>query len=204
MMTPEQKPGLIENAQQGPAFDHAGEIDKMVQAMPQEMRKPFENIVEAGKRVLYGPDTRQMVMDFMNNNAPLEDKLGTGIANLIVMLDNKANGSLPKETLIPAGTVLLFDFIDVLKETGENITNEQIAKAYQFMFYGIFQGYGMESDKLDQVFSHMAQQHGDQENPQEDAAPNEEADPQQPGDVETLEENAAPDEEDDSYLKKGR
>lgn len=150
-------PGLIERAQASKTVDHSAEIKKMVAAMPQQLRPAFQQIVEAGKQILYGPDTRQAVTEFLMTDAPIEERLGNGIANLVILIDNRANGNLPKEALIPAGTVLLFDAADVLRQSGESISVDQIGKAYEMMIYGIFAGYGMEPDQVDAAFEGMAQ-----------------------------------------------
>ena len=78
-----------------------------------------------------------------------------GVANLIVLIDNQSNGSLPKEAMIPAATVLLFDAADTLSQGGEKITSQQIGDAYQMMFYGIFSAYGMDEQQTDAAFDHL-------------------------------------------------
>jgi hypothetical protein len=150
----QQPQGIISKAQM-PQYDRNAEVEKMVRLMPEKMRAAFENVVKAGKRVMYGPETREDVMSFLAQEAPLEEKIGTGIANLVILLDNKANGNLPKDVLIPAGTVLLFDLIGTLEESGEQITAQTEASAYQHMFYGIFAGYGVDPAQLDQMFDEV-------------------------------------------------
>jgi hypothetical protein len=152
--------GLIQKAQQtqqGPGFDHSKEIQKMVSVMPPELRKAFEQVVKAGQTIMYSPETREEIMQFLTSDAPIEERLGMGIANLVIMIDNKANGSLPKEALIPAATVLLFDAADVLKQSGEQISAEQVGMAYEMMFYGIFEGYGIKGEQADAAFSGIEQ-----------------------------------------------
>lgn len=166
MMNQQKQPGLIQKAQAG-AFDKVAEVEKMISVMPAKMRQSFEKIVEAGKRVMYGPETREEVMSFLGQDAPLEEKLGTGIANLVILLDNKANGNLPKDVLIPVGTVLLFDLIGVMEESGEDITPQVMSSAYQHMFYGIFSGYGVPPEKLDQLFDEVGAQTQQQQQGQE-------------------------------------
>lgn len=136
-------------------FNHSKELAKMVSAMPPKMRTAFEKVVLAGKKVLYSKETQSVVSRFLDADMPVANKLGEGIANLVVMLDNKSNGAIPKDVMIPAATVLLFDAADFLKQTGEKITAADIGKAYELMFYGIYMAYGMQPEQVDQVFEKM-------------------------------------------------
>jgi len=156
-MMNQQQPGLIQKAQEdaAPKFNQNDEIGKMIEMMPDDMRQSFMQVVKAGKTILYSPETRQEIQDFLSQEAPIEEKLGMGIANLVIMIDNQANGNLPKEVMIPAATVLLFDAADVMRKAGEQITPQQMAGAYEMMFYGIYAGYGMEPDQVDSVFGEI-------------------------------------------------
>ena len=144
---------------QAPKFDHGAELQKMRSNMPPKMRNAFDRVVLAGQRIMYGKETKQVVEQFLSHDMPVANKLGEGVANLVVMIDNKANGAIPKDVLIPAGTVLLFDAADFLKQTGETISAQDIGKAYELMFYGIFEAYGGKPEQVDAVFDKMGQEH---------------------------------------------
>jgi len=142
----------------GPKFDQNAELAKMARAMGPEREDAFRRVVVAGKRLLYGKETQGMIDQFMSTEAPIEEKLGTGIANLVIMIDNKAQGNIPKDVMIPAATVLLFDAADFLRQSGEQISVEQLGAAYEHMFYGIFAGYGAQPEQVDAAFDQFAQQ----------------------------------------------
>lgn len=149
--------GLIEAAQKDSEFDAGKELKKMEEAIPPNLRPAFNQIISAGRQIVYGQETRDEILKFLTSDAPLEERLGNGVANLIVMIDNKANGKLPKEVFIPAATVLLFDVAETLTKGGEEIPTEVLAKSYEIMFYGIFAGYGMEPEKVNAAFDGMEQ-----------------------------------------------
>ena len=151
----------------GQGFDHSAELKKMRESMPEKMRNAFDRVVLAGQKILYGKETQDMIDEFLNQNAPLEEKLGAGVANIVVMIDNKANGAIPKEILVPAGTVLLFDAADFLTQSGEKISTTVIGKAYEIMFYGIFAAYGAEPQQVDAAFGDMEQKLNTQQQPAE-------------------------------------
>lgn len=139
-------------------FNHGVELKRMRSAMPPEMQRTFDRIVLAGQKILYSKETQPMVDQILNADIPMANKLGEGVANIVVMIDNKANGAIPKEVIIPAATVLLFDAADFLKRTGEKITAEDIGKAYELMFYGIYEAYGVQPKQLDSILEKMGSQ----------------------------------------------
>lgn len=143
-------------------FNHGKELAKMRQSMPEKTRQAFDRVVLAGKKVLYSRETRGMIDKFMQTEAPIAEKLGCGIANVVIMIDNQANGHLPKDVIIPAATVLLFDAADFLKQTGEQISTQDIGKAYEMMFYGIYSGYGIKPEQLDATLTKMGENHKQQ------------------------------------------
>lgn len=147
-------PGIVQQNM----FDHSKELARMRSAMPPKMRDAFDRIVIAGKKVMYSKETAPMVDQYLNSGASTAEKLGGGVANVIVMLDNKAQGAIPKDILIPAATVLLFDAADFMRRTGTRVTTEDVGKAYELMFYGIFDAYGMKPEQVDSTFDHMEQQ----------------------------------------------
>lgn len=140
-------------------FDHAKELAKMRQSMPEKTRQAFDRVVLAGKKILYSRETRGMIDKFMQIEAPIAEKLGSGIANVVIMIDNQANGNIPKDVIIPAATVLLFDAADFLRQTGEQISTQDIGKAYEMMFYGIYSGYGIKPEQLDATLNKMGENH---------------------------------------------
>lgn len=147
--------GMQANGQQ---LDQNAELMRMAQAMGPERQEAFQRVVLAGKRILYGKETQGIIDEFMSVDAPIEEKLGTGIANLVIMIDNKAQGNIPKDVMIPAGTLLLFDAADFLRQSGERISVEQLGSAYEHMFYGIFSGYGAAPEQVDAALDQYGQQ----------------------------------------------
>ena len=138
-------------------FDHSKELARMRSIMTDKMREAFDRIVLAGKKVMYSKETAPMVDQYLSSGASTAEKLGGGVANVVVMLDNKAQGAIPKDILIPAATVLLFDAADFMRRTGTKVTTEDIGKAYELMFYGIFEAYGMAPEQVDATFDRMEQ-----------------------------------------------
>lgn len=151
--------GIIErnSPQQGgeQQFDQNQALDEMAANIPPEMQEAFKRVIMAGKRILYGKETQQEVQQFLATEAPVEEKLGAGVANIVIMIDNQAQGNIPKEVIIPAATVLLFDAADFLAQSGESVTVQQMGAAYEIMFYNIFAGYGVPPEQMDAILDEM-------------------------------------------------
>lgn len=155
--------GIIERTaqpQNGMPFDQTQELERMAQTLGPEREDAFKRVVMAGKRILYGKETQKMVNEFLETEAPVAEQLGAGIANLVIMIDNQAQGNIPKEVIVPAATVLLFDAADFLKQSGQTITVQDIGAAYEIMFYNLFSGYGVPPEQLDMIMDEVAANEG--------------------------------------------
>jgi hypothetical protein len=143
---------------------HMDDVTNMQNLMSPEQRSAFERVVVAGKKMLYAPETMQAIEQLVfDDNVPMKNKLGEGIANLVVMMDNQGNGTIPKDILIPAGVVLMFEAADYVFEAGFDVSEEDLAGGMEILTYGIFDAYGIPREKLDAVIDDMADKMGFEE-----------------------------------------
>lgn len=113
-----------------------------------QQKQQLERIVAAGMKVLFDKSTHQMMIDAMQGDGPIEQKLGQGIVRLIGVLWSESKGSIPPELLIPAGMVLLAEAADFMNQAGQTVTPEQFGKANEIMLDTLLQQAGVSSDKL--------------------------------------------------------
>jgi len=140
---------------------HADELAQMTNNMTGKMGDAYDRVVTAGMKMLYSKDNAQMMQELIGNEEiPVENKLGEGIANLMVMMDNTGNGTIPKEVLVPAGITLMFEAADYLYEIGIEVTEDDFGKALELLIKGIFVGYGIDPAKVDQVIEAMGKKLG--------------------------------------------
>ena len=138
---------------------HMDEIQAMEAAMPPEMKQAYDQVLIAGKKMLYGKEAAQAVDSIMaDDNIPVPNKLGEGVANLVVMMDNQGNGTIPKEVIIPVAVTLMFEAADFMHEVGIEVTEQDIGEALKLMLYGVFEAYGMPADQLDKMVDDLAGQ----------------------------------------------
>ena len=143
---------------------HMDDVENMRKLMSPEQLAAFDRVVAAGKKVLYSKESADMVQGLMmDDEIPLRNKLGEGVANLLVMMDNQANGSIPKDTLIPAGVAILFEAADYMFECGFDVSEKDLADSMETLIYGVFQGYQIPPEKVDEVIDDIGKKMGFEE-----------------------------------------
>ena len=143
---------------------HIDDVENMRKLMSEQQRSAFDRVVAAGKKVLYSKESAEMVQGLMmDDDIPIRNKLGEGVANLLVMMDNQANGSIPKDTLIPAGVALMFEAADYMFECGFDVSEKDLADSMETLVYGVFQGYQIPPEKVDQVIDDIGKKMGFEE-----------------------------------------
>ncbi len=140
---------------------HMDDVENMRGFMDEKQRNAFDRVVVAGKKMLYAPESAQVVQNLlMDDEIPMANKLGEGVANLMVMMDNQGNGTIPKEIMIPAGIVVMFEAADYAFEVGFEISETDLADAMEKLIYGIYAGYQIPAEKVDEVIDALAGKFG--------------------------------------------
>lgn len=136
---------------------HMGELEKMRESLTGDTGDAYDRVLTAGMKMMYAPQSAEMIQGLiMDDKVPVANKLGEGVANLLVMMDNQGNGTIPKEVLIPVGVALMFEAADYLYEVQVPVTEEDLGKALELMINGVFIGYGIDPSKMDEVIDDMA------------------------------------------------
>jgi hypothetical protein len=143
---------------------HMDELDQMRDLMEGELGDAYDRVLTAGMKMMYSPDNAQLLQQLITDEKiPVENKLGEGVANLLVMMDNAGNGTIPKEVLVPVGVALLLEATDYLYEIGIEVTEEQLGNALLLMIEGVFVGYGIDPKKMEQFVDDLAEKMGFEE-----------------------------------------
>lgn len=143
---------------------HMGELEQMQALLDGKLGEAYDRVTTAGMKMLYAPENAEMIQGLiLNDEVPVPNKLGEGIANLLVMMDNQGNGTIPKEILVPVGVTLMFEAADYLFEVGIDVTEEDLGAALELMINGVFVGYGIDPAKIEQVIDDMGKKLGFEE-----------------------------------------
>lgn len=138
---------------------HMDELQAMEAAMPPELKDAYDRVLLAGKKMMYSPNTQEAIVNIITDeNIPVPNKIGEGVANLVVMMDNQGNGTIPKEVIVPVAVSLMMEAADYLYEVGIDVTEQDLAEGLKILIYGIFQAYGMPPEELDKLVDQAASQ----------------------------------------------
>jgi hypothetical protein len=120
--------------------------------VPDELREPYERIVIAGQKVLYSEETESLVREAFQGDAPVEQKLAKGIRDLMVLLWQESNHSMPPQLIIPAAVELLTEAADFVNETGlEQVNEQQLGEAMRLMIGMVMDTFGVTQERLQQA-----------------------------------------------------
>lgn len=120
--------------------------------MPPELQEAYERVVIAGMKVMFSKDTHRIMLKEMQKDGPIPDRLGKGVAGLMLLLFKESNQTMPPQVIIPAGIELMMQAVDFMRKTGmEKITNKDIAGAMQVLMNTIFEKFGVDPTKFEQM-----------------------------------------------------
>lgn len=111
---------------------------------PQTMQD-VEKIVLAGMKLMYAPQTRQMMNSVVNSEGPLPEGLSSNIIGLVQILWEKSNGTLPPEAIGPATMILVYEMASFIRDAGKEVDPEEVDIAAQMamqMLKELFQQIG--------------------------------------------------------------
>lgn len=142
-------------------LEHMDELEQMRNLLDGKLGDAYDRVLTAGMKMMYSADNSQMMQEIiMDETIPIANKLGEGIANLLVMMDNQGNGSIPKEVLVPVGVALMFEAADYLFEVGIEFTENDLGDALELLIRSILVGYGIDPSKIDNVIDDMGKKLG--------------------------------------------
>lgn len=147
--------GLIQDKMARPEGDDIDtETIKKNINMPPELQEAYERVVIAGMKVMFSKESHKLMLDELQKEGPLGQKLGMGIAGLMLLLIKESNGTIPPEVVIPAGINLLTRAADFIRKSKiEKITNADIGDAMEIMISTILQKFGVEPEQMEQMLN---------------------------------------------------
>ena len=111
----------------------------------------LDRIVLAGKKVMFDKSTHQLMLQQMDGDGPMPEKLGKGVAGLMGLLWQESKQSLPPQLLIPAGMVLVAVAANFLQQAGEQITDQDIGSGIEVMVSAMLQTSGVDPNKVAEI-----------------------------------------------------
>lgn len=122
--------------------------------MPPELQEAYERVVIAGMKVMFSKESHKLMLDELRKEGPLGQKLGMGIAGLMLLLFKESNQTMPPQVIIPAGVNLLSRAADFIRKSElEKITNADIGEAMEVMISTILQKFGVGPEQMEQMLN---------------------------------------------------
>jgi hypothetical protein len=122
--------------------------------MPPELQEAYERVVIAGMKVMFSKESHRAMLKELQREGPLDQRLGKGIAGLMLLLFKESNGTMPPAVIIPAGVKLLMEAVDFMRDAGMgNPTNAEIGNGMQIMIAIILEKFGVAPDKMEQMLN---------------------------------------------------
>ena len=120
--------------------------------MPPELQEAYDRVVIAGMKVMFSDESHKMMLQFMDEEGPADEKLGKGIAGLMLILFKESNETIPPQVIIPAAVQLLMRAADFAKKSGmDDITNEDVAGGIELMIAIILEKFGVDPSQFKQM-----------------------------------------------------
>jgi hypothetical protein len=120
--------------------------------VPPELQEAYTRVVVAGMKVMFSKDSHKLMLKQLDAGGPLGERLGKGIAGLMLILFKESKQTMPPQVIIPAGVELLMQAVDFLRQANlENPTNKDIGDGTQLMITLILQKFGVSPEKIQEL-----------------------------------------------------
>lgn len=133
--------------------------------VPPEQRDAVARVIAAGMKILYSPDMRDEVMQEVQREGPLPQKLAESTVGLLLTLDKQSQGGIPVDAMFPAAIGLLGEAAEIMTAAGQPVTQSVYNEAAQLVFILMGRKLGMSDD---QMMQGLEQQVGGGEAPTDD------------------------------------
>lgn len=120
----------------------------ITQFIPEDMRDAVDRVVAAGHKMIYSPQMREQVMEEIQRDVPVAQKLGEAVVGLLLTLDSKSQGGIPEAAIFPAAVGLLGEAAEILRSVGETVTQEDFNEAMRTMFVLIAKKLGASDEDV--------------------------------------------------------
>lgn len=127
--------------------------------MPPELQEAYDRVVLAGMKIMFTKDSHKLMLKELQKPGPVGQKLGQGIAGLMLILVKESNNSIPPAVLIPAGIQLMMQAVDFMRQTGmEKVTNQDIGDGMELMIMTLMEKFGASPEKVQQMLNQFDNQ----------------------------------------------
>lgn len=151
--------GMIQQGMARPEGDelNADNVSKSIE-MPPELQEAYDRVVIAGMKVMFDQKTHGLMLQSLKGPGSLGERMGKGVAGLMLLLFKESNSTMPPQVMIPAGTTLFMQAADFLKKAKlEPIANKDIGEGMNVMIRTLLDKFGVTQNKIEQMMNQYDQ-----------------------------------------------
>lgn len=131
----------------------------------------LDRVVKAGHELMFGKDTHNKIMDGLEDSQDIGGDLGSGAANMMLLLFKQSGNTIPGDVIIPAGVILLARASEFFKESGIPITDDDFEEAVHTFSTITMNKLDPEFQRNVAGYNVSQEQQGQQEIPQQPSPP---------------------------------
>lgn len=120
--------------------------------------KGIDKVVQAGEGIMFSDGGAQLFKEQIEREGDMIENAAEGTAKLVGILFQQSHNTMPMDTAVAGGTILLYRGLDFLEEAGRiQITPEVVAQATKAFSGYVLQLFGVSQDKLQGMVAQAGQ-----------------------------------------------
>lgn len=120
--------------------------------IPADTRVAVQRVVLAGMKVMFSPETHQLMLKSIQSDTDPAHAVGMGVTQLVTLLFKQSKNTIPLPALIPAAVLLCCEALDFMEKANMvKVTPVIMANASQTVTAYLFQKMGYTPDKIAQI-----------------------------------------------------
>ena len=117
--------------------------------LPSELEEMYQRVVIAGMKVMFSDESHHLLEKELQGPGTTEEKLGRGLAGLMLLLFKQSNKTLPPQVIIPAGIELMMNAVEYFQKTDKvKISDQDIGQAIQIMLGVLMHAFGAQPNEV--------------------------------------------------------
>ena len=117
--------------------------------IPPQFQEMYTRVVIAGMKVMFSDQSHHLMEQELKHPGTIAEKLGRGIAGLMLLLYKHSNKTMPPQIMIPVGMELMMHAVDYYRQTDKiTITDQDIGEATQTMVALLMHSAGVNPKKV--------------------------------------------------------
>ena len=135
----EQQPGAQDQQDQKGGFTANAEqfIKNVYEKIDPADKESLDRVVVAGQKLMFSKETHQAMLDAIEGEGDMADKLGMGIVQLMMILFQQSKGNMPPQVIMPAASILLAKACEYIERTGGEMSTAIFGEALKLTTVGL-------------------------------------------------------------------